>query len=104
MFDLRTSGARSAPGGTRESTWGFHQPPERQAAGLHRPPERQAAVISALMERACENCGTPDDELQAVRRVYMDPDNPGEIAETEEMRELWCISCTTQYPHLVDEG
>jgi hypothetical protein len=93
MFDLRTSGARSAPGGTRESTWGFHQ-----------PPERQAAVISAPMERACENCGTPDDELQAVRRVYMDPDNPGEIQETEEIRELWCISCTTQYPHLVDEG
>ena len=55
------------------------------------------------MERACENCGTPDDELQPVRRIYLDPDRPGEIASTEETTELWCISCTTQYPHLLAE-
>ena len=55
------------------------------------------------MERACENCGTPDVELLQVRRVYMDPDRPGEISETEENPELWCISCTTQYPHLAAE-
>jgi hypothetical protein len=61
-------------------------------------------IVSDLMERACENCGTPDDELQPVRRVYLDPDNPGEIKSTEEASELWCISCTTQYPHLADEG
>jgi hypothetical protein len=57
-----------------------------------------------LVERACENCGTPDDELLQVRRVYMDPDHPGEIKSTEETPELWCISCTTQYPHLTEEG
>ena len=56
------------------------------------------------MERACENCGTPDDELQPVRRVYLDPDNPGEIKTTEVTGELWCISCTTQYPHVADES
>ncbi len=56
------------------------------------------------MERACENCGTPDDDLQAVRRVYLDPDRPGEILTTEETPELWCISCTTHYPHLLAEA
>jgi hypothetical protein len=61
------------------------------------------AVTSDAMERACENCGTPDTELLQVRRVYMDPDNPGEVKTTEETPELWCISCTTQYPHLVEE-
>jgi hypothetical protein len=24
--------------------------------------------------------------------------------ETEEDAELWCISCTTQYPHLAADG
>lgn len=56
------------------------------------------------MERACENCGNPDDELLQVRRVYMDPDQPGEVMETVETPELWCISCTTQYPHLAAEA
>jgi hypothetical protein len=56
------------------------------------------------MERACENCGTPDMELLQVRRVYMDPDHPGEVMSTEESPELWCISCTTQYPHLAEEA
>ncbi len=57
-----------------------------------------------MMERACENCGTPDDELLQVRRVYMDPDQPGEVRSTEETPELWCISCTTQYPHLAADS
>ena len=56
------------------------------------------------MERACENCGTPDEELLQVRRVYMDPDHPGDVKSTEETPELWCISCTTQYPHLAEES
>ena len=64
----------------------------------------EVAITSEPMERACENCGTPDDDLQTVRRVYLDPDHPGEIKSTEETSELWCISCTTQYPHLVAEA
>ena len=51
------------------------------------------------MERACENCGTPDDELALVRRVYMDPAHPGQVDRVEDATELWCLSCTSQYPH-----
>jgi len=64
---------------------------------------RRRRISLATVERACENCGTPDVELLQVRRVYMDPDHPGEIMSTEETPELWCISCTTQYPHLAEE-
>jgi hypothetical protein len=64
---------------------------------------RRAGDNLDAMERACENCGTPDDELQPVRRVYLDPDRPGEIKSTEDASELWCISCTTQYPHLAED-
>ena len=31
------------------------------------------------------------------------PMHPGEVLSTEEAAELWCISCTTQYPHLAEE-
>jgi hypothetical protein len=51
------------------------------------------------MERACENCGNPDDELAMVRRVYMDPGQPGRIDRVEDDVELWCLSCTSLYPH-----
>lgn len=58
------------------------------------------------MERACENCATPDDELVAVRRVYVTPeswDTP-RSEQTEEAPEMWCLSCMSQYPHqLVDD-
>jgi hypothetical protein len=51
------------------------------------------------MERACENCGIPDDELVLVTRVYLALDRPGEAERMEETPELWCLSCTSQYPH-----
>ncbi len=54
-----------------------------------------------MTERVCENCGGPDDELVPVRRVYIRDDVPeGEATDTvcDEV-ELWCLSCTTQYPH-----
>ncbi len=51
------------------------------------------------MEQACENCGTPDDELEPVRRVYMDPGRPGHVQRVEDNTELWCLSCTSLYPH-----
>lgn len=53
------------------------------------------------MNRACENCGVPDDELVLVRRVYVTPeawDTPGSV-RIEDGGELWCISCTSQYPN-----
>lgn len=58
------------------------------------------------MERVCENCGTPDDELILVRRVYVTPatwDNPGSQEIVEEA-ELWCISCCSQYPNIPVEA
>jgi hypothetical protein len=51
------------------------------------------------VERACESCGIPDDELVLVRRVYLDPDRPGEVERIEAAAELWCLSCASQYPH-----
>lgn len=53
------------------------------------------------MDRACENCGVPDDELVAIRRVYITPetwDAPGDRQVLDEA-ERWCISCLSQYPH-----
>ena len=56
------------------------------------------------MKRACENCGIPDDELMLVHRVYVAPDGPGETDQVEEATELWCLSCTSQYPHVASDG
>lgn len=55
-----------------------------------------------MTERACENCGgADDDELVPVRRVYLRDDSPdGEwVDEVGGEVELWCVSCTSQYPH-----
>ena len=32
-------------------------------------------------------------------RVYLDPARPGEVQRVEETAELWCVSCTSQYPY-----
>jgi hypothetical protein len=49
------------------------------------------------MESTCENCGRPDDELVLVQRAYLD--GSGRVDRVEESTELWCLSCTSQYPH-----
>jgi hypothetical protein len=53
------------------------------------------------VERACENCATPDEELVLVRRVYVTPESWDTPASEQvlETPELWCISCLSQYPH-----
>jgi hypothetical protein len=56
------------------------------------------------VERACENCGIPDDELVLVQRAYVFPDRPQEVERVEETPELWCLSCTSQYPHVASDG
>lgn len=56
------------------------------------------------MERACESCGNPDDELVLVRRVYMDPGNPDQVDRVEVDAELWCLACTSLYPHQPDDA
>ena len=53
-----------------------------------------------MSDRACENCGFPDEELVLVRRVYVVPedwDAPPATTVVPEP-ELWCVSCMTQYP------
>jgi hypothetical protein len=56
------------------------------------------------VERACESCGFPGDELGLVRRVYLDPDAIDQIKQVEPQTELWCMSCRSQYPHQPVEG
>ena len=46
----------------------------------------------------------PDDELVLVRRVYVTPerwDSPDATAVESGDPEHWCISCCSQYPHVV---
>lgn len=53
------------------------------------------------MERVCENCAHPDDDLMLVRRVYLTPetwDTPGAVQVLDDT-ELWCASCRSQYPY-----
>lgn len=59
------------------------------------------------MDRVCENCAFPDEELALVRRVYVTPetwDQPASAQVVDEA-ELWCGSCRSQYPNeaVVDE-
>jgi hypothetical protein len=58
-----------------------------------------------VTERACENCGFPDEELVLVRRVYVVPETWDEAASETVVPEpeLWCVSCCSQYPHDVVE-
>jgi hypothetical protein len=47
----------------------------------------------------------PDEELVLVRRVYVTPerwDTPASAAEVGDA-ELWCVSCCSQYPHVVQD-
>ena len=53
------------------------------------------------MERVCENCARPDDDLVTVHRLYVVPgtgDTPDSVTRVADV-ELWCFSCRSQYPH-----
>jgi hypothetical protein len=49
----------------------------------------------------CESCGLADGPLEAVHRVYLEPDGDGglRVAETGEDTERWCPACRAVYPH-----
>lgn len=54
----------------------------------------------------CQNCAREDDDLAAVKRLYVEPetwDSPGRVTRTDDV-ELWCYSCRTQYPHETPGG
>jgi hypothetical protein len=54
------------------------------------------APVPAFAERrVCDNCGSDDEELDPVRRVYVLPE-----PKTLDEVEWWCVSCQTQYPHV----
>ena len=58
-----------------------------------------------MTDRTCQNCARPDDELVLVRRVYVTPerwDSPEADARVVDETELWCVSCCSQYPHVVE--
>jgi hypothetical protein len=58
-----------------------------------------------MTDRVCENCAMPDEELVLVRRVYVTPerwDSPEAEAKIVDEAELWCVSCCSQYPHVVE--
>jgi hypothetical protein len=60
-----------------------------------------------MTDRVCENCAMPDEELVLVRRVYVTPeawDRPEAEAKIVDEAELWCVSCCTQYPHVVEDS
>ena len=49
---------------------------------------------------ACESCGAPDDDLAAVRRVYVTPeawDQEGKVDVVDEVENL-CFPCRSMYP------
>ncbi len=56
------------------------------------------------MNRSCESCGNPDDEMVLVQRVYADPNRPEVPERVEDTAELWCLSCASQYPHQPADG
>jgi hypothetical protein len=46
----------------------------------------------------------PDQELVTVQRVYVTPaswDRPDADARIVDETERWCVSCCTQYPHVI---
>jgi len=43
----------------------------------------------------CESCAREDDDLVAVRRVYLSEGEPTVLPQVE----LWCFACRTMYPH-----
>lgn len=49
----------------------------------------------------CDSCGSEDEDVTAVRRVYVVPeawDEPGRMDVQDEV-ERWCFPCRTHYPH-----
>jgi len=58
------------------------------------------SIVRGVTERACENCGFPDEELVLVRRVYVVPESWDQEARATVVPEpeLWCVSCVSQYP------
>jgi hypothetical protein len=53
----------------------------------------------------CQSCARDDDDLVAVRRVYLVPESwdTQASATTLDEVELWCFACRSMYPHELAE-
>ncbi len=55
--------------------------------------------------QTCESCGSDEETVWRVRRVYVTPPDPifPDITETRETVldeiEQWCFACLASYPH-----
>ena len=46
----------------------------------------------------CDSCGSPNEEVAAVQRLYFG--EPGVSEDTLDPDvEMWCVVCRTHYPH-----
>ncbi len=46
----------------------------------------------------CDSCGSPNQEVAAVQRLYFG--QPGVSEDTLDADvEMWCVVCRTHYPH-----
>jgi hypothetical protein len=52
-----------------------------------------------VTEVTCESCGAADEDLTAVERLYLDPDDPQGGEPTVGGVERWCVACRATYPH-----
>ncbi|HEY3143547.1 MAG TPA: hypothetical protein VGJ86_20595 [Acidimicrobiales bacterium] len=56
--------------------------------------------------QTCTSCGATDEELVAIRRVYVTPEawDTEERVDVVDEIERWCFPCRTHYPHQPVEG
>ncbi|MFM2047406.1 MAG: hypothetical protein RL383_1483, partial [Actinomycetota bacterium] len=55
--------------------------------------------VGRMARGTCSSCGSPDEDLQKVRRVYF-ADGDGGTDQVDDDVESWCASCLTLYPHV----
>lgn len=58
-----------------------------------------------MAERVCESCAREDDDLVAVRRMYVTPESwdTERKEKTLDEVEVWCFPCRSMYPHELAE-
>lgn len=57
--------------------------------------------MSGIDTGACDSCGSTEEQLQDVHRVYVTPadwDTEGR-EDVQPDTERWCYACLASYPH-----
>ena len=49
----------------------------------------------------CDSCGSTENELVSVRRMYVTPEAWDTVAKEVVMPDIerWCVACALSYPH-----